>query len=114
MKKHVSPLMSDLFSIPLMTHSHRLLKVVLCIALPVFLGVSNAVGQSQTFSATGSFVAPAGVTAVTVECWGAGGAGGGNASSSGTGGGGGGGAYRKTLSVPVVARCWWYTWCIIW
>jgi len=54
----------------------------------------------QTFSVTGSqnWTCPAGITSVTVECWGAGGGSGGvsnvlNAAS----GGGGGGAYAKSV-----------------
>jgi hypothetical protein len=62
--------------------------------------------QSQTFTTSGSFTVPAGVTSIFVEAWGAGGAGG---SAVGTGsptsfraqaGGGGGGAYEAaTISV---------------
>lgn len=55
-------------------------------------------GQVQTFTSSGSFTVPAGVTSIFVEAWGAGGAGGsavGNASPlyRAMGGGGGGGAY---------------------
>lgn len=58
-------------------------------------------GQSQTFTSSGTFTVPAGVTSIVVECWGAGGAGGGTTANSSRGGGGGaGGAYaRKTISV---------------
>lgn len=55
---------------------------------------------SQRFTSSGTFTVPAGVTSITIECWGGGGAGGGNNSTADGGGGGGGGAYsRKTLSV---------------
>ena len=56
---------------------------------------------SQFFTTTGTWTAPAGVTSVTVECWGGGGSGGGSASFNVKGGGGGaGGAYaRKVLTV---------------
>lgn len=58
---------------------------------------------TQTFTATGSWQAPAGVSVVTVECWGGGGAGSPNgASSTYAGGGGGGGGYSKTNAVQVV------------
>ena len=52
-------------------------------------------GQTQTFDTPGTytFTVPAGVTSITIECWGAGGAGGG--AYIGAGGGGGGGAYNK-------------------
>lgn len=70
-----------------------------------FMAVYGAAGQQQTavISATGagSWVAPAGVSSVIVEAWGAGGGGGGaNTTGSGGGGGGGGGEYAKsTLAV---------------
>ena len=55
---------------------------------------------SQIFTSSGTFTVPAGVTSITVECWGGGGAGGGNNTNSDGGGGGGGGAYaRRTLTV---------------
>lgn len=61
----------------------------------------EASGQvTQTFTATGSWTAPAGVTSVTVKCWGGGGGGGGTAVNSSAGGGGAGGAYASsTLTV---------------
>jgi hypothetical protein len=50
-----------------------------------------------TFTTNGNFTVPAGVTSLTVECWGAGG-GGGRSSSTNTGrGGGGGGAYARSI-----------------
>ncbi|HNP98256.1 MAG TPA: hypothetical protein PKK99_04345, partial [Bacteroidia bacterium] len=46
--------------------------------LAVFLcGSTAGFAQTQTFSSSGTFTAPAGVTSVVVECWGGGGAGGG-------------------------------------
>jgi hypothetical protein len=58
---------------------------------------------SQTFTTSGTFTVPAGVTSIIVECWGGGGAGGGNADNSldpaGAGGGAGGAYARKTLIV---------------
>jgi hypothetical protein len=70
------------------------------------LGVGVAWGQSvqDTFTSSGTWTCPAGVTSITVECWGGGGAGG-NASHNGNnqvsrGGGGAGGAYaRREFSV---------------
>lgn len=59
---------------------------------------------SEKFTVSGTFTPPAGVTSITVECWGGGGAGGGAEKVSGGnvgGGGGGGGAYAKRLNVPV-------------
>jgi hypothetical protein len=46
---------------------------------------------SVTYNSSGSFVVPAGVTEVTVECWGGGGRGS-TRTTNGEGGGGGGGA----------------------
>jgi len=60
-----------------------------------------SLGQTQTFTASGSYTVPAGVTSLIIECWGAGG-GGSTRTSDGTftGGGGGGGAYaRSTITV---------------
>ncbi|MBA4241337.1 MAG: hypothetical protein C0448_11460 [Sphingobacteriaceae bacterium] len=54
----------------------------------------------QTFSATGlqNWTCPAGITSVTVECWGAGGGSGGVANVlNAASGGGGGGAYAKSV-----------------
>jgi hypothetical protein len=55
---------------------------------------------TDTYTATGSWTAPAGVTSVDVEVWGAGG-GGGGVSFSPKGFGGGGGAYSKKNSYAV-------------
>ena len=79
---------------------HTILSVLLfsCLCLSTNLFAQS----SQVFSASGTYTVPAGVTIVTVECWGAGGAGGGNNSINGTGGGGGGGAYTKATNVAVV------------
>jgi len=54
-----------------------------------------------TYTSSGNFVVPAGVTSIMVEAWGGGGGGGGRANSgSGGAGGGGGGAYaRDTVTV---------------
>lgn len=69
-------------------------------ALSLFCGLtisSNTLGQNQqTFSSSGIFTVPAGVTQITVECWGGGGNGGAR-TSNGIAGGGGGGAYARKL-----------------
>lgn len=52
---------------------------------------------SVVYSATNTWQCPAGITSVTVECWGGGGAGGGASSASIGGGGGGGGAYSTSI-----------------
>lgn len=67
------------------------------------LTFTKAVSQTtytQSFTTTGSWICPAGVTSISVECWGGGGAGGGTAASVGAGGGGAGGAYAiKSITV---------------
>ncbi len=64
--------------------------------------VKAQVTQSITTSGTGNWIAPAGVTTVSVECWGGGGAGGGATGYPAAGGGGGGGSYSKNSSVSVI------------
>lgn len=68
--------------------------------------ITPNVGNPTTYTSTGTYTVPSGVTSLTVELWGGGGGGGrGYAISGGSGasggGGGGGGAYVKTTSVPV-------------
>ncbi|MBK9274062.1 MAG: T9SS type A sorting domain-containing protein [Flavobacteriales bacterium] len=77
----------------------RSLRSLLAIAawlLPTWWAAAQV---AQTFNTSGSFIPPAGVTQVVVECWGGGGRGG-TRTSNGQGGGGGGGAYSRAL-VPV-------------
>ncbi|MDH3381691.1 MAG: GEVED domain-containing protein, partial [Flavobacteriaceae bacterium] len=72
------------------------LRIVL---LPIiFLYFSYSFGQTtQTFTTSGTFTVPAGVTSIAVEAWGAGGGGGSTASNNQAGSGGGGGAYAKSV-----------------
>jgi len=78
---------------------------VLLLLLALFIS-GGVWGQNvqETFTTSGTWIAPAGVTSITVECWGGGG-GGGNAGHNGNnktsrGGGGAGGAYAlRTVSV---------------
>ncbi len=74
---------------------------ILLTALGFIIAMNLSMGQSQTFTSSGTFTVPPGVTSIIVECWGSGGAGGGTTSNRAKGGGGGaGGAYaKKTLSV---------------
>lgn len=59
-----------------------------------------SLGQTQTFTSSGTFTVPAGVTSVIVECWGGGGAGGAATGNPAAGGGGAGGSYAiKVLTV---------------
>ncbi|MCC9072595.1 T9SS sorting signal type C domain-containing protein [Flavobacterium sp. F-65] len=54
---------------------------------------------TNTFTTSGSFTVPAGLTLLTAECWGAGGAGAGTNTSNSAGGGGGGGYSVASISV---------------
>ena len=54
-----------------------------------------------TTAGAGSWVCPAGVTSVTVECWGSGGKGGAGDSGNGAGAGGGGGGYVRATFEPI-------------
>ena len=68
-------------------------------------GTAGRIGSqqaaSQIFVNTGSWMAPAGITAVTAECWGAGGGGGGSDATAGSAGGGGGGGEYAAQGVAV-------------
>jgi hypothetical protein len=76
-----------------------------CILLITLL--LSSLGYAQTtriYTTSGSFVAPAGVTTIQIEAYGAGGGGGFGGSSNKDGaGGGGGGGYSKNTSVAVTA-----------
>ena len=80
---------------------------IFCLAMIAMLvtttGAYAQVVTSFTVAGTQSFTVPAGVTSLTVECWGAGGGGGGGGTvANAAGGGGGGGAYARS-TVTVVA-----------
>jgi fibronectin-binding autotransporter adhesin len=83
------------------TESNALFKLyLLTIATFIFFQTKSQT-QSQTFTTTGTWVAPCGVTTVTVQCWG-GGAGGGYGSGQVQGGtGGDGGQYIEELNAFV-------------
>lgn len=63
-----------------------------------FLG-TNAWTQDATFSSSNTWVAPVGVTCVTINAWGAGGGGGGSNSTNSSGGGGGGAFVSASVKV---------------
>lgn len=67
-----------------------------------FLGLNNAFGQSPTtYTSSGTFTVPYGVSTITIDCIGAGGSGGSgrNNNDQGAGGGAGGQHARSTISV---------------
>ncbi len=69
-------------------------QILSLFALLCFVNLSIA-QTTQTFSSSGTWQAPAGVTTLKVECWGGGGKGGATSFSSNETGGGGGGAYAR-------------------
>jgi hypothetical protein len=70
------------------------------LVLIFFVTTISAFGQNQRFTASGNFTVPAGITKITVACWGGGGGGGAATGTVSGGGGGAGGAYaRKELTV---------------
>ncbi|MFV8378401.1 choice-of-anchor D domain-containing protein [Flavobacterium sp. LB3R33] len=71
-------------------------KLVFTISLffITFFGISQT---TQTYSTSGTFTVPAGITSLTVEAWGGGGKGGKKTTGNSAYGGGGGGAYAKKL-----------------
>jgi hypothetical protein len=83
------------------------MKQLFALILLLVGAVTNIYSQtSQTFTTSGTFNVPVGVTSVQVEAWGGGGAGGGSGSlglfgGTRAGGGGGGGAYTKVTSFAV-------------
>lgn len=56
---------------------------------------------TATFTSSGTWTCPAGVTTIGVACWGSGGSGNNGVTNSHSGTGGGGGAYAGNTSVPV-------------
>ena len=76
-----------------------------CVVLITLIISSFGYAQTQRiYTTSGSFVAPAGVTTIQVEAYGAGGGGGyGGTSNKDGGGGGGGGGYSKNTTVSVTA-----------
>lgn len=90
----------SLLHLPVIIRTGRLSLAVL------FFFIANSVTAQTTvtFSTAGAttWVAPCGVTSVTVECWGGGGGGGfARTTNSGAGGGGGGGAYARSVITVV-------------
>jgi hypothetical protein len=72
------------------------LSLLLILAF-VFANVGIANATTDTFTSSGTWTAPAGVTSVDVEAWGAGASGGNGVVRKG----GGGGAYSKKLNIVV-------------
>ena len=65
----------------------KMRRIVTLLMLGALCLTGAAQAQTDTYTASGTWTAPAGVTTVTVEVWGGGGAGGGNSTNQ--------------------RRCWW-------
>ena len=90
------PLLENYF----LNTSNSIRRLIICIFLFLFalLGYQPVSGQaSQIYNGSGTFTVPAGVTSITVECWGGGGKGGARSTSTGACGGGGGGGYSRSV-----------------
>ncbi|CAM2858825.1 T9SS sorting signal type C domain-containing protein [Flavobacterium frigoris] len=79
-----------------------------CLSSPVLTGSQTTLSQ-VILTTSGTWVAPACVTAITVETWGAGGGGGSSSNDNKAGGsGGGGGAYAKGNHTVVPGSTYYY------
>ncbi len=85
----------------------KTIRTICFLALVFWMASLKGNAQTtQTFTANGNFIVPAGVTTVQVQAWGGGGAGGGvigASASTRAGGGGSGGTYTNTTTVSVAA-----------
>jgi hypothetical protein len=82
--------------------------ILLLLFLVIPVSFLQAQTQSITFTSSGTWTVPEGVTQITAEAWGGGGAGGkggraGNSSNRSGGGGGGGGVYEIQSFIPVIS-----------
>ncbi len=74
-----------------------LIVMLVLVALPAKIALADSV----PLTTNGNWTVPAGVTSITIECWGGGGGGGSVSSGTSGGGGGGGGAYTKINAYTV-------------
>lgn len=81
----------------------KLFAITGSVFLVIFIAVGLQAQTTETFDTPGVYDwdAPAGVTQVTVEVWGAGGGGGDTDGAYWVGSGGGGGGYSKKTAIPV-------------
>jgi len=81
-------------------YSSSLIRGILILLCIFIISVSAIAQTTDTYTTSGTWVCPAGVTSVTVRCWGAGGGGGSsntNAANPRAGGGGGGGGFSTSV-----------------
>jgi gliding motility-associated-like protein len=96
-----------LYSLLKRLHSTQFSLVVSILLSSNFLFSQTVITVTTTGS--GTWVAPCGVTSVTVECWGGGGGGANSASLTANGGtGGGGGAYAKGTHTVTAGTTYYY------
>ncbi|MEN9908112.1 MAG: hypothetical protein RLZZ540_1261 [Bacteroidota bacterium] len=90
------------FGIPIKKVKAVCFLLVICF----WISISSYSQTTKIFTSSGTLEVPAGVTSLSVQCWGAGGGGGGSNLLTAAGGGGGGGAFKSgTISVtPVPAN----------
>jgi hypothetical protein len=69
----------------------------LLLAAALISALEYSYAQTQTFSSSGTFTVPAGVSSIIVEAWGGGGGGSTITYNGRRGGGGGGGAYARSI-----------------
>ncbi|MCF8357347.1 MAG: IPT/TIG domain-containing protein [Prolixibacteraceae bacterium] len=75
----------------------RYLTVLLLTFLLLSVAEAQAQSGSQTFTSSGTFTVPSGITKITVQAWGGGGRGGSATRNNSENGGGGGGAYASSI-----------------
>jgi hypothetical protein len=80
----------------------RLIRFFLLVLLLPFLGISQVTVDYNYNGGWQTWVCPANVSQITVQCWGGGGGGGNSNNNFSFGGsGGGGGCYAKKMNIPV-------------
>lgn len=93
-KTLTKPEISGEFVLNKMIYTNIYISVCLIVCFVFLTSCPTVFAQtSQTFTTSGSFTVPSGVTSLKVEVWGAGGGGGGSTSNGSGGSGGGGGGY---------------------
>lgn len=84
----------------LVRRSRNIIGLIVALLLAFALPATAQQQKTVTFTSSGTFTVPPGVTSITVRCWGGGGRGGSYSSGDGIFGGGGGGAFaQKTITV---------------
>ena len=100
--KNVKPLKEITpFNATIMSFGHSI-KTIFSMIVFVLMSHFSFSQTAITFNSSGTFIPPAGVTSIKVECWGAGGAGGGATGNPAAGGGGAGGAYVRNNAITVI------------